>query len=176
VAYVVAEQGATAMDNELRSFLKTKLPDYMIPAQFVFLASLPLTSNGKLDRRALPAPDQSSRHLPDGYVAPRTLVEELVAHIWADVLKLDSFGIHDNFFDLGGHSLKATQVISRVRESFRMDLPLRVLFETPTVAELAMRIKQSFADAGEFDEMARCMEEVDSLSHEEMDHQLEKNA
>jgi acyl carrier protein len=143
---------------------------------FVFMDAMPLTPNGKLDRKALPAPDRSNCELASGFVAPRTLVEEMIAEIWAEVLKLDKLGIDDNFFDLGGHSLKATQVISRVRQTFRIDLPLRVLFEAPTVAELAMRIEQSFADAGELEELARCMTEVESLSDEEMEHQLEKNA
>ena len=146
----------------------------MVPSVFMFLESLPLTPNGKLDRKALPGPDQSRPELDETFSAPRTRVEELLAGIWAEVLKLEKVGIHDNFFDLGGHSLKATQVISRVRETFRMDLPLRVLFEAPTVAELAFRVEQSFADAGELEELARHVAEVDSLSDEEIERELEK--
>ena len=102
--------------NELRSFLKQKLPEYMVPSAFVFLDTLPLTPNGKVDRKALPAPDQNRPEAEESYVAPRTPVEELLAEIWAEVLKLDKVGVHDNFFELGGHSLLATQVISRVRK------------------------------------------------------------
>ena len=105
----------------------------MVPSAFVFLDSLPLTPNGKLDRKALPAPDQSRPELDDTFAAPRTPVEEILANIWAEVLKLDKVGIHDNFFQLGGHSLLATQVVSRVRDAFKLDLPLRTLFEAPTI-------------------------------------------
>jgi acyl carrier protein len=100
-------------------------------------------------------------------------MEELIAGIWAAVLNLDKFGIHDNFFDLGGHSLKATQVVSRLRETFRIDLALRVLFEAPTVAELAVRVEQSLADMGELEELARFAAEVDSLSDEEIERESE---
>ena len=125
---------------ELRGFLGAKLPDYMIPSAFVFLDALPLTTNGKVDSGALPPPDQNSLGLEDRFVKPRTPVEEAIANIWAEVLKLDKIGIHDNFFELGGHSLLATQVISRARQTFDLDLPLRSLFESPTVAGLAEQI------------------------------------
>jgi acyl carrier protein len=113
----------------------------MVPSAFVFLDSLPLTPNGKLDRKALPAPDHSRPELDDAFAAPRTPVEEILANIWAEVLKLDKVGIHDNFFDLGGHSLLATQLISRVRDAFKLDLPLRSLFEAPTIYGLAQRVQ-----------------------------------
>ena len=107
----------------------------------MFLDSLPLTASGKVDRRALPAPDGSRPDLAEAYLAPRNRTEELLAKIWAEVLKLERIGIHDNFFDLGGHSLLATQVASRIREVFRIELPLRALFETPTVAGLSNHIE-----------------------------------
>ena len=110
VAYLVVATQKPSV-SELRSFLKAKLPEYMVPSIFMFLDALPLTPNGKIDRKALPAPDQSSPELGASYVAPRTAEEELIAEIWAEVLKVDKVGIHDNFFDLGGHSLKATQVV-----------------------------------------------------------------
>jgi len=112
----------------------------MIPSVFVVLDALPLTPNGKVDRRALPAPDQSRPDLEQGYRAPRTPMEEMLAEIWREVLKLERIGIHDNFFDLGGHSLLATQVISRVRTEYQTDVALRTLFEMPTIAELANAI------------------------------------
>jgi hypothetical protein len=140
VAYIVASDRQPEI-NELRDFLKRKLPDYMVPSAFVLLDCLPLTPNGKVDRRALPAPAQSRAEQTNPFVAPRTPGEESLARIWAEVLKLEKLGIHDNFFDLGGHSLLATQVISRVRQTFAMDIALRALFETPTVAGMIEHIE-----------------------------------
>jgi amino acid adenylation domain-containing protein len=140
VAYAVASAGANPSPQDLRGFLQHKLPDYMVPSAFVFLKSLPLTPNGKLERKSLPAPDHRRPELVDAFAAPTTPVEELLANIWADVLNLDKVGVHDNFFELGGHSLLATQVISRIRDCFKLELPLRSLFETPTIAGIAERI------------------------------------
>ena len=142
VAYTVATEGSAPSAHDLRSFLQHKLPDYMVPSAFMFLDSLPLTPNGKLDRKALPAPDQSRPELDDTFAAPRTPVEKILANIWAEVLKLDQVGIHDNFFHLGGHSLLATQLVSRVRDAFKVDLPLRTLFEAPTIQGLAQRLQE----------------------------------
>jgi amino acid adenylation domain-containing protein len=137
VAYVVAQ----STPDELRRFLKDMLPDPMVPAVFVLLDTMPLLSNGKIDRLALPAPDRSRPELDKSFVAPRTPVEELLAEIWAGVLDIERVGIHDNFFDLGGHSLLATQLVSRAREAFQVEIPLRRLFEIPTVAGLAESIE-----------------------------------
>ena len=120
--------------------LEEKLPEHMMPSAFVLLDAMPLTANGKLNRRALPMPGSSRPELETDYVAPRTPAEETLATIWAEVLKLKQIGVNDDFFQLGGHSLLATQVISRVRERFRIELPLRYLFEFPTVAGLAVGI------------------------------------
>ncbi|XWU44250.1 MAG: amino acid adenylation domain-containing protein [Dolichospermum sp. UKL202] len=141
VAYIVPQTEIKLESSELRSFLKNKLPEYMIPNAFVFLEVLPLTPNGKVDRRALPTPDIQSE-LIDKYVAPRTATEEILAQIWAQVLKVDLVGINDNFFILGGHSLLATQLVSRIRSSFKVELPLRSFFATPTVVELGQSIQQ----------------------------------
>ena len=141
VAYVVAEREAFPTTTDLRRFLKDKLPDHMVPAVFVSLDALPLMPNGKIDRRALPAPDRSRPELDKAFVAPRTPAEEILAEIWARLLDVERIGIHDNFFDLGGHSLLATQLVSRVREAFQVELPLRRLFEVPTVAGLAESIE-----------------------------------
>jgi acyl carrier protein len=127
--------------SDLRNFLKEKLPEYMVPAVFVLLDALPLMPNGKIDRRALPAPDRSRPELDKAFVAPRTPTEELLAEIWAQLLDIERVGIHDNFFDLGGHSLLATQLASRMREAFQVEIPLRRLFEVPTVAGLAESIE-----------------------------------
>lgn len=125
------------VSGNLRKFLKEKLPDYMVPSSFVMLNALPLTSNGKVDRRSLPAPDRTGRNLEQDFVSPRTTVEEVLAKIWVEVLRLEQISVHDNFFEIGGHSLLATQIISRVRDTYQLDLPLRRLFDAPTVASLA---------------------------------------
>ena len=141
VAYVVREEGAGASVAQWRQYLKERLPEYMIPAAFVVLDKFPLTPNGKLDRRALPAPELSGKDVAAEYIAPRTPVEELVAQVWRAVLHLERVGIADNFFALGGHSLLATQVISRLRSALTVDVPLRSLFEQPTVAGLAQCVE-----------------------------------
>jgi acyl carrier protein len=138
VAYVVLNRECAAPADELRRTAKDKLPSFMIPASFVFLPELPLTPNGKIDRGSLPAPEQQMIGEPaGGYVAPRDLVEELIAVVWATVLGVERVGIHDNFFELGGHSILGAQVISRVQKAFKTELPLRLLFEFPTVAAFA---------------------------------------
>lgn len=142
VAYIVARpQAAVPATSEIRNYLKQQLPDYMIPSAFVMLDALSLTTGGKVDRRALPAPGDARPELDEGFVAPRTPTEGVLAAIWGEVLGLKQVGVHDNFFDLGGHSLLATQVISRIRESFRTELSLRSVFEFPTLADLADRIE-----------------------------------
>ena len=141
VAYVAPHQHCTLTISDLRHYLKAKLPEYMMPQAFVMLEEMPLTSNGKVDRRALKALDLD-HELLDKYVAPRTPSEEMLAQIWATVLKVEQVGIYDNFFELGGHSLLATQLVSRIRSNFQVELPLRELFAAPTVAELAQSIQQ----------------------------------
>ncbi len=131
---------ARSLVPQLRELLTEKLPDHMMPSAFVLLDALPLTANGKLNRGALPPPGQSRPELETSYVAPRTPAEETLAIIWAEVLKLKQIGVNDDFFQLGGHSLLATQVISRVRESFGLELPLRYLFDFPTVTALAAAV------------------------------------
>jgi len=142
VAYVVPEKDTAPGVSELRSFLQEKLPDYMVPSAFVTLDALPLTPTGKVDRRALPAPDGARPEVENVYVAPRTPEEEIVAGIWAQILGLERVGIHDNFFELGGHSLLATRLVSRLRDDLQVEVPLRTLFETPTVAGLAESIRR----------------------------------
>ncbi|MGZ3460106.1 MAG: condensation domain-containing protein, partial [Archangium sp.] len=138
VAYVTGESQALGSEA-LRAFLKQRLPEYMVPSAFVHLEALPLTSNGKVDRKALPAPD-SRPELAQQFVAPRDDVEQKLASLWTEVLRLERVGIHDNFFELGGHSLLATQAISRIRGAFGVELPLRDLFDAPTIAALGARI------------------------------------
>ncbi|MEH2411060.1 amino acid adenylation domain-containing protein [Nostoc sp.] len=140
-AYVVPSQESPILINELRNYMQARLPEYMVPSIFVILKALPFTPNGKVDRQALPEPNQVRPELETSFTTPRTPVEEVLAGIWARLLGIERVGIHDNFFDLGGHSLLATQVVSQVREAFQVDLRLRSLFETPTVAGLAELIE-----------------------------------
>jgi amino acid adenylation domain-containing protein len=141
VAYFTAKSDAAPAAGELRRFAADKLPAFMVPAAFVMMDELPLNSNGKVDRNALPAPDWESR-TEDEFVAPRNETEETLAGIWRQVLNLSRVGIHEIFFELGGHSLLATQVTSRVREAFGVELPLRNVFEFPTIATLAEQIEK----------------------------------
>jgi acyl carrier protein len=134
---------ARQLGPRLRSFLKERLPEQMIPSSFVVLDELPLLPNGKIDRRRLPAPDAVRPDLPGVYVAPRTGVERSLAEVWADLLGVARVGIHDNFFELGGHSLLTTQLVSRVRELFQVELPLRQVFEHPTINGLAEAIEHA---------------------------------
>jgi SAM-dependent methyltransferase/acyl carrier protein len=127
---------------ELRGFLRERLPEFMIPAAFVVLDALPVNANGKVDRRALPAPEEMRPEGPEESAATRTGTEQAIADIWMQVLGLASVGVEDNFFDLGGHSLLATQVVSRIRSQFGLELPLRRLFESPTVAGLARAVEE----------------------------------
>jgi amino acid adenylation domain-containing protein len=143
VAYVAAGTEARPTANELRGFLKDKLPEHMVPTVFVLLDAFPLTNNGKVDRRALPTPDRRRPETDEAFVVCRTPTEELLAEIWGQVLGVERVGIYDNFFQLGGHSLLATQVVSRIREAFQTDIPLRSMFEAPTVAGLAESIDLS---------------------------------
>ncbi len=139
IAYLVLNSalsiGNSALIKNLRSFLREQLPDYMVPASFVCLESMPLTPNGKVDFKALPAPETNSSEAD--FIAPETLEEQVLADIWAEVLGLKQVGINDNFFELGGHSLLATQLIAKVRDRFQVELSLRCLFQSPTVASLA---------------------------------------
>ncbi|HEX2188234.1 MAG TPA: phosphopantetheine-binding protein, partial [Longimicrobiaceae bacterium] len=176
VAYVVGEVEADA----LRAHVRQGLPEYMVPSAFVVLDRLPLTANGKVDRRALPAPELASAE--ERYVAPRTPTEEVLAGIWAEVLGIERVGVEESFFDLGGHSLLATRVVSRVRELFSVELPLRALFEGPTVAEMARVLAEGGAGAlagpvpvpapGPEASPHHLLAVIDELSEEELDRLL----
>jgi amino acid adenylation domain-containing protein len=135
--YIVTSQAVTTSD--LRDFLKQKLPDYMVPGVFIFLDAIPLTPNGKVDRNALPIPDLNFSATND-FVLPVTPTQASLAKLWGEILNIPQVGIYHNFFELGGHSLLATQIASRLRALFGIELPLRRLFESPTVAELAESI------------------------------------
>ena len=138
-AYLLTQGPLAGAASDLRRHAAQRLPDYMVPSAFVLLESLPLTPGGKVDRQALPAPEFGMRDGAD-YVAPRTETERVLTNIWAEVLRLPQVGAEDNFFALGGHSLLATQVVSRIRRVLGVELPLRMMFEAPTVEKLAEKI------------------------------------
>lgn len=166
VAYFVPSSHLAPTVSGLRNFLQGKLPDYMIPSAFIKLDAIPLTStgSGKVDRRALPDPGKERPDLDTPYVAPRTPVEEEVAKIWTEILALNLVGIHDNFLELGGHSLAATRVVSHVLKTFQVEIPLRSLFEAPTVAEMAAVIVESQARKLKQADLDRLLTELESLS------------
>jgi non-ribosomal peptide synthetase component F len=144
VAYVVAQQGSSAQEvsgSALRSYLKSKVPEYMVPAHFVRIDTLPLTPNGKVDRRALPVPDWQEEQAGNDHWQPGPL-EELVGQVWQQVLQREQIGSQDDFFEIGGHSLLATQVIARLRDLLSIDISLRTLFEAPTLSGLTARLQQ----------------------------------
>jgi amino acid adenylation domain-containing protein len=174
VAYVVPDPLHTLSIGELRNLLKEKLPDYMIPSAFVILDLLPLTAHGKIDRRALPPPDGARASSEDGFVAPRTDLEKVLAGIYAETLGLKQVGIHENFFELGGHSLLATQVVSRVRDSLRVEVPLPLFFRAGTVAELAVAVLHSEGDKKQAERIARALEKLKGMSEEEKRNVIEE--
>ncbi len=142
-AYIVPHSGAQFSAAELYSFLKERLPDYMVPANFVRLESLPLTANGKVDRRALPAPNNMKSGERPGGISPSGLGEELLADLWREVLGVRELGTHDNFFQLGGDSLLAIQLVSRVRKAFQIEMPVQSLFNAPTISEFAVEVERT---------------------------------
>jgi acyl-CoA synthetase (AMP-forming)/AMP-acid ligase II/acyl carrier protein len=145
-AYVVVEDGEAVESGELRQFLQQTLPAYMIPSVFVELNTFPLTANGKIDRRALPKPEGSDMQPAANHTAPRTAMEKQLADIWSQTFNLEQVGIRDNFFELGGHSLLAMKLIARVRDVMQVELPLRQLFDTPTIEGIALSIDQQQSD------------------------------
>jgi acyl-coenzyme A synthetase/AMP-(fatty) acid ligase/acyl carrier protein len=161
VSYVVPAPDASLTTDALRDSLAATLPDYMVPVAFVRLDAFPLTTNGKVDRRALPAPDTANTAWDGDFIAPRTPTEELIAALVAELVNVERVGVDENFFLLGGHSLLGTQLIARIRDEFGVDLPLRTIFEAPTVAELAAEVE------------ARLLSELDGLSEAELAALLE---
>ena len=151
VAYVVAKQEQAISISQLRHFLKAKLPEYMVPSAFVFLEALPITTNGKIDRKALPQPDQARPDLDSAFIAPRIPDEEVMASIWAQILGLDQVGINDNFFDIGGDSIRAIQVVSAAKEK-ELNFSIHHIFQYQTISDLIQAIK---AEEVEFESIPR---------------------
>ncbi len=150
------------------AFLREKLPSYMLPSAFVTIEELPLTPNGKVDREALPLPEQSTAEANGNFVAPRTALEETVAGIWRETLALPQISVESNFFDLGGHSLLATRVVSQIRERCGIELPLRVLFESPTVAALAGYLETTQPKDSELGRIFQMLENMETISEAEV--------
>jgi acyl carrier protein len=171
VSYVVGreELGREGLER-IQEFLRGKLPEYMVPSAWVEMDALPVTANGKVDRKRLPAPESQPK---EAAMRPRTEAERLMAEIWMKVLKLEQVGINENFFELGGHSLLATQIISRVRETFEVDLPLRHLFEAPTIVRLTEHITANLNTREQLDQ-DEILEMLGRLTDEEIKTELNK--
>lgn len=167
-AYGVPVKGQKPTVESLRSFLLERLPEYMVPSVYVNLEALPLTPNKKLDRAALPEPDQARPILEGSFVAARTYVEQQLARIWTEVLNVKAIGVNDNFFDLGGHSLSAVQVAFRVRQLFGIDFPLRMLFQAPRLADLAGKVEGMLVEQADTTQLGKLIEEIEQMSAEEL--------
>jgi acyl carrier protein len=186
VGYVVraGEAGAAAGESaetsepvtmtQWRKYLGEQLPDYMIPAVIVEIAEMPLTANGKVDRRALPEVESVRPQLADTYVAARTEVEQTLAGIWAEVLGVERVGIDDNFFELGGDSLIAMQIITRISESFRTKLPVSYLFDSPTVREMSRMMISNEATPGRTERIAKVLRKIKGMSPERVQEMLQE--
>jgi acyl carrier protein len=171
-AYVAADDDLEV--DKLRDHLFRELPVNMVPSVLVPMEALPLTLNGKVDRRALPSPEKKRAQTP--YVAPRTLTEETLAGIWRDLLGVERVGVNDDFFELGGHSLLATQLMSRLRTALQVELPLAALFENPTVARLAIPITQSQLAEIDNEDLSRLLDELEQSSDDSAKSVLSEQA
>ncbi len=167
-AYVVAQDGQELTPSALRAALQKKLPSYMVPGAFVFLDRMPLTAAGKIDRRALPAPQRGRAQLNNPFNAPQNALEKVLAQLWCEILDLDELGVDDNFGELGGDSLLAAQVVARVNDWFSLAPPLKTLFETPTVAALAAYLSSREIAPNEAQRIAVAILKVAEMSPEEI--------
>jgi acyl carrier protein len=174
VAYLVPENWPAPTTSALRKTLASMLPSHMIPSVFVMLKALPLTPNGKVDRKALPDSGYSRPELDTDFVPPKSQVEMELAEIWCEALSLDQVGIHDNFFDLGGHSLAVNRVVSRVIKAFQLELPVKALFESPTVAKMAKIITLNQARTASPQVLEHMLSEIEALSDDEAGRRLQE--
>ncbi len=175
VAYVVARELDHAnLTSELREFLRERVPEYMVPSFFVTLDQMPLTTNGKIDRARLPAPDQAQSDNRKPFVAPRTPLEEMLAGIWSERLSVARVGVEDNFFDLGGHSLLAMQLISQLHELFRVELPLRSIFAAPTITQMAAEMIARETKPGQVEKIAAALKRIKRMSADDVSEILQK--
>ena len=176
IAYFTSPAERSLTTSELRKFLGNTLAEYMIPAAFVRMEALPLTVNGKIDHKALPEPDRRRPSLMAEYLSSRNEIQETLVAIWEDVLDIRPIGIHDNFFDLGGHSLSATQVVVRVIQTFELDIPLQSLFRSPTIAEMAGVIKKHQGKELSGKKVEQILTELESLSEDEARKRLSESS
>ncbi|MEM1395547.1 MAG: phosphopantetheine-binding protein, partial [Cyanobacteria bacterium P01_H01_bin.150] len=153
VAYLVTHENTKPSVNELRGFLKQKLPEYMLPSAFIVLDALPLTPNGKIDRRALPAPDNQRPELTATFKPPQSEMEQQIGKLWQEVLHLDKVGINDNFFDLGGNSFLMLQVNNKLRAILQRDISVVTMFQNPTIYSLAEYLSQTTKEKSVFEPM-----------------------
>ncbi|MGH9822796.1 MAG: phosphopantetheine-binding protein, partial [Blastocatellia bacterium] len=173
VAYVVTDSEKD-VSFDLRTFLKGKLPAFMLPAHFVVLTSLPLSPNGKVDRKRLPAPDVERRDQAEPYVAPRSEVEQAVAGMWSDLLRMNEIGVHDNFFELGGHSLMITKLISRINDTFGVSLRLQNVFESPSIEGVSEAIVAAESKPGRSERVARLSNQINRMTPEQVESLLDE--
>jgi len=171
-AYVVPADGGAELTSELRSYLGEHLPRVMVPSVFVFLDALPVTANGKVDRRALLALDLAKSDARTLIVPPRTDTERGLERIWCRVLAREHVGVQESFFDLGGHSLLAIQIVSQIRQEFNVELPLNTIFTKPTIESLAVCVVEQKALASDADEIRALLTEVESLSDERAEREF----
>ncbi len=172
VAYIVPRTGHAPDISDLRNHLKRRLPDYMLPSVFVVLEFMPLSETGKIDREALPEPEQSRPPLEQSYAAPTTALEKILAGIFGEVLKIESVGVRDNFFELGGHSLLAARVVSQIRQIFAIELPVRKLFEEPTISGLASVMVKN--EPARIERTAELLCEISTMSDDAVTAMLEE--
>jgi acyl carrier protein len=173
VAYLILTPGAEVTVTGLRGFLQQKLPEYMIPAAFVFVDAFALTTSGKIDRRRLPPPDEDRSRLTTPFVAPRTPAEEELAAMWRELLGVRQVSVYDNFFELGGHSLMLTQLASRINEAFQVQLSMRVLFNVPSIDAMTTAIVERQMGQADQAELARMLDELNDISPDEIQKLLE---
>lgn len=172
IAYFTSAQELAPTVTELRAHLQEKLATYMVPSVFVQLEKLPLTRNGKVDRNGLPKPDHRRPELDTPYLLPKNPIDKVLAQIWEEVLAVRPIGIYDNFFDLGGHSLAMTRVVSRVFQHFQLEIPLPSLFQTPTIADMRALITSCQGNNSDDRRLTTLLEELESLSDEEASRQV----
>lgn len=172
-AYIVPIEGAQLKPQEIRQYLARGLPEFMLPASYILMAALPLTPNGKVNLKALPEPDPSRDRLQDEFVAPRNPTEKIIARIWSEVLELDQVGIYDNFFDLNGHSLLAIRLINKLDNLFQVQIPLRSIFEAPTVETLATVLRQISGEPEQVDRTAQLILKLAEMSEADAQDLLE---
>ena len=164
IAYVAPVQEPVPTLASMRAAISGRLPDYMMPSAFMVLDTLPYLPNGKIDLKSLPVPDGARPDLSTQLVPPRTPIEARLATIWSDILGVEEVGVHDNFLELGGHSLLATRIVSSVIDAFKVEVPLRAMFDSPTVADMALLITQYQAQDANQEKIEKLLIWLESLS------------